>query len=148
VAKGKEKIIYTVGTSLRDLSEFIQLLKSYSIDTIIDVRRFPTSKLKHFKKENLGKALRAENIAYFYLGRDLGGYRSEGYQAFVENPIFKQALSMVERLALGRAAIMCAEKFAWRCHRRYIGLELEKRGWQVVHIIDEKRAWKPKESEK
>jgi len=40
-----------------------------------------------------------------------------------------------------RAAIVCAERFPWRCHRRFISLELEKQGWQVIHIIDQGRDW-------
>jgi uncharacterized protein (DUF488 family) len=27
----------------------------------------------------------------------------------------------------GRVAIVCAEWFPWRCHRRFIALELEKK---------------------
>jgi uncharacterized protein (DUF488 family) len=30
------------------------------------------------------------------------------------------------------------------CHRRFIALELEKRGWQVSHIIDKERNWVPR----
>ena len=29
--------------------------------------------------------------------------------------------------------------FPWRCHRRFIALELERQGWQVIHIIDSGR---------
>jgi len=40
-------------------------------------------------------------------------------------------------------AILCAERFPWKCHRRFIGVELARRGWRVVHIIDEERTWEP-----
>ena len=33
---------------------------------------------------------------------------------------------------------MCAEKFPWACHRNYIASTLKQRGWQVIHILDEK----------
>ncbi|GFP36050.1 hypothetical protein HKBW3S43_01838, partial [Candidatus Hakubella thermalkaliphila] len=31
-------------------------------------------------------------------------------------------------------------------HRRFIALELEREGWEVVHIIDKERTWQPKPS--
>jgi len=36
--------IYTLGTSKRTIEEFLEILKSYQIQTVIDVRRWPTSK--------------------------------------------------------------------------------------------------------
>jgi len=36
--------IYTLGTSNRSIEEFLAILKNYQIQTVIDVRRWPTSK--------------------------------------------------------------------------------------------------------
>jgi hypothetical protein len=48
----------------------------------------------------------------------------------------------LERIARERKmAFICAERLPWRCHRRFIARELEKRGWQVIHIIDKGRDW-------
>ena len=45
--------IYTLGTSNRSLEDFFEILKEYQIETVVDVRHFPTSRLfPHFKKEN------------------------------------------------------------------------------------------------
>ena len=42
------------------------------------------------------------------------------------------------------SAIVCAERLPWRCHRRFIARELEKRGWKVNHVLDKERSWIPK----
>ncbi|MBK5191045.1 MAG: DUF488 family protein [Methanosarcinales archaeon] len=49
--------LWTIGTSNRSLEEFLGLLEVYQIEAIADVRRFPTSKHKHFKQENLKACL-------------------------------------------------------------------------------------------
>ena len=41
-------------------------------------------------------------------------------------------------------AFICAERFPWKCHRRFIALSLQERGWQVMHIIEKDRIWRPK----
>ena len=71
--------IYTLGTSNRPLNEFLEILRKYQIETVVDVRHFPTSKLfPHFKKENLEKFLKESGIEYYHLEK-LGGYRKGGY---------------------------------------------------------------------
>ena len=49
--------VYTLGTSNRGIDEFISILKAYGIELVVDVRRFPTSKFEHFKKENIERRL-------------------------------------------------------------------------------------------
>jgi len=109
------------------------------------VRRFPTSKFEHFKRENLERELTKEGIEYFYLGKQLGGYRKGGYQHYVETKDFHVGLKGLMEIAKdNNAAIMCREKLPWRCHRRFIGEELTSRDWKVVHIIDKNKTWTPK----
>ena len=83
--------IYTLGTSNRKIEEFLEILEKYSIQTVIDVRRWPTSKwFEHFKKENLQKILEEKNIKYFHF-EELGGYRYE---------VIKNELVVLNRLLL------------------------------------------------
>ena len=120
------------------------MLKAFAIETVVDVRRFPTSRFEHFKRENLAQLLRGEGLGYLYLGTELGGYRRGGYRSFVTTEEFGKGLRTVEEVARGRkAVIMCSERLPWRCHRRFIGRELLRRGWRVSHVIDEKRSWEP-----
>lgn len=141
--------IYTLGTGTRRLEEFIEILDSYGILRVVDVRRFPTSRLEHFKKANLEAALRARGLQYEYLGRDLGGYRKGGYEVYMDSFEFNRGLEALILLAREKiTVVVCAERFAWKCHRRFIGAALEKKGWLVLHVIDKDRIWKTKQSEK
>jgi uncharacterized protein (DUF488 family) len=139
-----EKTIYTLGTSTRSPEEFISLLTGHRIEAVADVRRFPTSRFEHFKRENLAGLLHGSGIEYIYLGDELGGYRRGGYPNFTTTPEFQAGLARLERIARERkTAFICAERFPWRCHRRFIAMELERRGWPVIHILDKSRDWVP-----
>jgi len=142
-------VIYSIGTSRRTKEEFLELLKEHGIEQLIDVRRFPHSRYQHFVKENLKKFLEENGIKYFYLGDKLGGYRQGGYRLFMETDDYKSGVCELENIAVrGRTVFMCAERFPWRCHRRFISQSLEERGWKVIHIIDKGRVWIKKKSEK
>jgi uncharacterized protein (DUF488 family) len=144
LATRKEKLVYTLGTSTWSPEEFIGLLKKNGIEAVVDVRRYPGSRFEHFRRDNLAKLLDGAGIEYISMGQELGGYRKGGYGAFSATSVFQDGVSKLEEEARGKTvAIVCAERLPWRCHRRFIGFELEKRGWQVVHIIDEKRYWQP-----
>jgi len=136
--------VWTVGTGRRSLEEFLRLLQKYGIEAVVDVRRFPTSKLEHFKKENLEQSLKEVGIEYFHV-QELGGYRKGGYRKHMESEEFRRGLEFVERLASERrVAIMCAEVLYFRCHRLLISHALKARGNEVVHIIDERRSYEHK----
>lgn len=139
------KEIFTIGHSTRSFEEFLSLLKRFKISILVDVRRFPTSKLEHFKKEKLETLLLQEGIKYIYLGKELGGYRKGGYRNYVKTEEFMEGIGKLEKIAEGgKAALMCAERFPWKCHRKYISIALEGRGWRVLHILDSERVWVPK----
>lgn len=139
------KKIYTLGTSRRSEEDFIEILLNYDIKTLIDVRSYPKSKIQIFTRENLENLLKKENIAYVFLGKELGGFRKGGYEAYVFTEDFKLGIDKLENTAEGgNAVIICAERFPWKCHRRWIARELHRRGWQVEHIIDKGKVWVPK----
>lgn len=142
-----EKLAFSLGTSNRSREEFFQLLKDNQIELVVDVRRFPTSRFEHFCQSQLISLLDKARINYLYLGDKLGGYRPGGYRAFLNTIDFEQGLrSLEEELMKKTGVILCAERLPWRCHRRFIAAKLEGRGWQVRHILDEKRVWQPRES--
>lgn len=141
----KVRRIFTIGHSNRSIEEFISILKVFGINAIVDVRRFPTSKYEHFKREKLKRFLEEHGIEYFYLGDKLGGFRTGGYKKFMETDTFCIGIEELEKIAEKKVvAVMCAERFPWKCHRKYISIALEERGWDIVHIIDRERTWKPK----
>ncbi|MBI5203540.1 MAG: DUF488 domain-containing protein [Nitrospirae bacterium] len=139
------KKVYTLGTSRRSEEDFIEILLNYDIRTLIDVRSYPKSKIQIFTRENLENLLKKENIAYVFLGKELGGFRKGGYEAYTSTGDFKNGIDKLEDIALeNNSVIICAEKFPWKCHRRWIARELHKRGWLVEHIIDKGKVWIPK----
>lgn len=133
--------IWTVGTSSRSMKEFLHVLRAYQIEVVVDVRRFPTSRYRHFTREHLKDCLEQHGTEYHHVGR-LGGFRKGGYHAYMETPEFERGLAYVEELAASkRVALMCAELLFFRCHRRFIADALKERGHTVVHIVDDKKSY-------
>lgn len=147
--KGKE--ICTVGHSSRTLEEFLALLQSFQIDTLIDVRRLPGSrKFPHFDKESLEVHMPKNNIRYLHL-EDLGGRRKaskashntawrlksfRGYADYMETDAFQSAIHQLETIGRSsRTAFFCAEAVWWSCHRSLISDYLKFKGWIVLHIM-------------
>lgn len=132
--------IYTLGTSNRSIEEFTDILKNYGIETVIDVRRFPTSKFPHFKKENFQKYLKNNKICYVSLGNELGGYRKEGYEKYIQTEEFKKGVKKIVNIAEKKnVVIVCCEKFYLKCHRRFIARKLVEIGKEVIHIIEKEK---------
>ena len=138
--------IYTVGHSNRSLEEFIDLLNAFQVKILVDVRSFPSSKkVPQFNRANLEKALSLHDIIYLWMGDTLGGLRKGGYQAHTLTAEFRAGIEKLKSLLHDRAAIMCAEKFPWRCHRIYISRELQNQGIKCIHILDTQKTWIPKD---
>ncbi len=139
------KKIFTLGTDRRSEEDFIEILLSYGIESVIDVRRIPKSKITTFNRLNLAELLSKERIDYRFLGNELGGLRKGGYTAYIATEDFMEGVSELESIAEGkRSAIICSERFPWKCHRKWISRELHRRGWIVAHIIDKGKVWTPK----
>jgi len=142
------KTIYSVGTGTKTADEFLALLRHYGIEQAVDVRSYPVSRFDQFRRESLEPFLVAGGINYTWMGPQLGGYRKGGYEAHMQTSEFAQGLQELEALAAQAPTVfLCAETVPWKCHRRFIGHALQKRGWKVVHIITEKNVWKPREED-
>lgn len=139
------KKIYTLGTDRRTEEDFIEILLAYNIQSLIDVRRFPKSKIPIFRRENLEQLLHREKLEYHFLGEELGGFRKGGYIAYILTEGFIKGVDLLESLSLQKTSvIICAERFPWKCHRKWIARELHRRGWEIEHIIDKGKVWVPK----
>ncbi|MEM5834479.1 MAG: DUF488 domain-containing protein [Candidatus Aenigmatarchaeota archaeon] len=140
---------YTLGHSTRNLEEFLEILKIFKIELVIDVRRFPSSKkFSWFNKENLEKELSKEKIHYLHFP-ELGGYRKEGYENFSKSKEFSEAIKKLLEIADNKnTAILCAELLWWRCHRRYIANTLAELGHTIIHIFDKEKTQEHKPKDK
>lgn len=138
-----EKIIYSIGHSTHTIDQFLELLHTYQIKAVVDVRRFPTSKQHpHFERQNLQSELTKNHIDYFWSGEFLGGYRKGGYQLYMQSESFLQGVYQLIAVAQKQlTAFMCAEKLFFRCHRRFISDHLFQLGWKIIHIHDEKTVY-------
>ncbi|MCD6431650.1 DUF488 domain-containing protein [Candidatus Bathyarchaeota archaeon] len=129
--------IWTIGHSNRSLETFLNLLNEHEIQVLADVRRFPTSKLEHFKREALEKWLPKQGIEYVWLGEELGGYRRGGYKKHMRTELFREGIKKLLEIArTKRTCIMCMEVNPKYCHRRFISAHLERKGVRVIHIIN------------
>lgn len=150
------KTIWTIGHSTRSIEEFIKLLNSFKIETLVDVRHFPGSrKFPKYNKESLTVSLPENKIEYKHLV-DLGGRRKpepnskndawrldsfKGYADYMQTEQFQHSLSILKEIASEkRTAIMCAEAVWWSCHRSLIADILKVEGWKVMHIMSENSA--------
>jgi len=148
--------VWTIGHSTRTLEAFIQMLQSFAITQLVDVRHFPGSrKYPHFNKDSLQKSLAQNNINYTHI-EALGGRRKpapnspntawrnaafQGYADYMETDAFKEGFQQLEDLALqNNTAYMCSEAVWWRCHRSMISDLLKAKGWNVQHIMETGKA--------
>jgi uncharacterized protein (DUF488 family) len=148
----KQKMIWTIGHSTRTLEHFIQMLRSFDVEVLADIRSFPGSnRYPHFNKENLEVSLPENNIQYLHL-RSLGGRRPvqkdsrntawkhpafRGYADYMETEAFKTGIQELEAIAIPhRTAYMCSEAVWWSCHRSMVSDYLKLKGWTVHHIME------------
>jgi len=112
------------------------MLGEHGIEVLVDVRRFPTSKVEHFKREMMEQWLSEQGIEYVWLGEELGGYRHGGYEAYMGTEEFREGIGKLLKIARQkRTCVMCMEPNPKYCHRRFISAYLERKGVRVVHII-------------
>jgi uncharacterized protein (DUF488 family) len=147
----KQKSIWTIGHSTKSLDEFIAMLRSFQIELVADIRRFPGSRrYPHFNKDVLQVSLSENNIDYVHIEK-LGGRRKplkdshntgwrvvafRGYADYMETQDFIDALKDLELLgSKKRVAYMCSEAVWWSCHRALVSDYLKFKGWIVMHIM-------------
>lgn len=149
-----EPSCYTIGHSNYSYPEFFEILCSYDIGCLIDVRSVPYSRYAgQFNKQELRREIIRRGLEYCYEGQALGGrpadpgyHLSDGsvdYRKLGASSSFNEALQRVIGLVQRplKAALLCSEKDPLRCHRFFlIGRFLEKRGIKVFHICAAGRA--------
>jgi len=138
--------VLTIGYSNHSADRFLELLRQNAVTAIADVRSQPYSRFNPaFSRKELKEMLRAEGIAYVFLGRELGARSDDPacyaggrvlYRKLAEKPLFREGLARVIKGAqTHRLALMCAEKDPLACHRTIlISRELEAAGTSVSHI--------------
>lgn len=144
--------VYTIGHSNLSPGTFLALLLGNGVEVLIDVRRVPRSRFEHFNAENLRIELQKAGIEYIHIP-GLGGFRkkvlanspniairSKGFRNYADfmltEEFEKEIEKVIEIAAHKTCALMCAEKFFWKCHRKFLADYLTLRGFIVFHILD------------
>ncbi|MGZ3902440.1 MAG: DUF488 domain-containing protein [Bacteroidia bacterium] len=147
----KMKTIWTIGHSTHPIIEFIEMLQSFKIEMLADIRSYPSSRFcPQFNESALQKSLAEAAIDYQHMP-GLGGRRKpklnskntiwrnagfRGYADYMETNAFKDAIKELEEIALKKPTVyMCSEAFYLKCHRSMVSDYLKSMDWKVMHIM-------------
>ena len=143
--------IFTVGHSTHSAEKFLGLLTKNDVTAVADVRSSPFSRINpQFNRETLQRDLKRAQIAYVFLGRELGARSEDGtcyiagkvqYDLLAKTALFREGLERVVRGAeTHRIALLCAEKDPLTCHRCIlVSRYLISAGADVQHILADGR---------
>lgn len=145
--------LYTVGHSTRTIAELIDLLTTWQIDELVDIRSIPYSSYNpQFNREAIEPALRARSIEYRH-DPDLAGptpdretmgrartcaERSVGYETWLDTERATEAMTQIDSsVEKGiRIAMMCGEIRPENCHRFRLASRLDRvYGRLARHLI-------------
>jgi uncharacterized protein (DUF488 family) len=141
--------VHTIGHGTRPAHELVDVLLGAGVRTLVDVRRFPSSRRNpQFGRAALEATLADAGIAYRHaaaLGGRLTGEPGEERFPCIRVPAFRSYAARMgtagwqealeESLAEPAPCLLCAETLWLRCHRRLIAELLAARGHQVVHLL-------------
>ena len=151
--------VYTVGHSTRSLEQFVELIRGFGVDTVVDIRTVPRSRTNpQYNLDTLPGRLAEFGIEHYRIS-ELGGLRKKSstvpdetngfwvnrsfhnYADYAISDEFEAGLKQLLELGKSRTcAIMCAEAVWWRCHRRIVADYLLLRNVKVFHIMGEGKA--------
>jgi len=142
--------IYTIGYGGRAVEQFLELLRYYKIQYLIDIRSQPHSRVQpQFSKDALDKFLKEQHINYVFMGDTLGGrpsddtcyvdgkvdYTKVRERAFYQHGIHRIHTAWEKQFVV---ALMCAEMKPQECHRsKLIGNTLHDKQIEVAHIDEQ-----------
>ncbi|MGQ9546150.1 MAG: DUF488 domain-containing protein [Dehalococcoidia bacterium] len=113
--------VFTIGYGGRRFGDFVALLQQHSICLVVDIRRFPGSKMPEYRKESLEAKLPQLGIGYVWMGDTLGGFRRGGYRKYMDSNDYRAGIvKLLDLVKQGHVALMCKERSDLGCHRRYI----------------------------
>lgn len=142
-------VAYTIGYEGKTSIGFIDKLKRFTIEQVIDVRENALSRKNGFAKTALRKTLSENGIVYKHLPelgspnqirknlRNAGDYNEffKEYTEYLNTDDAKKALTELKDLAYVRKTVlMCFEFDVKKCHRKIIKEYLIANGFGVVDL--------------
>lgn len=145
-------LVYTIGHSTHTSEYFLDLLKEYSVNCVIDVRSVAASWFNpQYNKKPLSGFLKQNHIIYLHFAEEFGARQTDpelldsdgkvDFEKVHKSQNFKRG---VGRLRMGiekgfTIALMCAESQPLDCHRfSMISIALKNEGFEVWHILKNK----------
>ena len=141
--------LFTIGYQGRTVAELIGALRDAGAERLVDVRAFPSSRMKGFSKTPLAAALADAGIAYEH-ARALGNprpmrdrYRSGDvtggaaeYRAHIEREASAELDALAATLGTTATCVLCLERDHAACHRDVVAAALAARvpRLEVVHL--------------
>ena len=122
--------VFTIGHSVRAISEFLQKLKENQIEILVDVRSYPRSRFQsQYNQKALADSLSDVGVFYIYRGKNLGGKE--------ENIDYEETIDELVDIIVGgeKMCVMCSEGDYRKCHRsEMLEPSFREKGIEVVHI--------------
>ncbi len=130
--------IFTLGHSTHSLEAFVALLRQHDVAAVADVHSSPYSRFNpQFNREPLSVDLKAQGIAYVFLGCQLGA-RSENPACYEKQFLLLMAARRVETLVdkdlIDGGCLLCSEVTPEHCHRKLVA-EYFRDKWGDVEIV-------------
>ena len=152
-------VIYTIGHSTHPIEYFLELLKHYNVNCVVDVRSLPASRFNpQYNKKALSNALEKQKIKYLHFGEEFGARQTDpdlldedgkvDFEKMRNSEKFKKGIDSVWREAQNDyvIALMCSESEPLNCHR-FSMISLALKDFQVKHILKEKSVVSQKQLE-
>jgi uncharacterized protein (DUF488 family) len=145
----EKPVIYTIGHSTHPLDYFLELLNTYAIDFLADVRSVAASSYNpQYNQQPLSQFLNANGIVYHHFPEAFGARHSAPEMLDEESKVnfdlvresinFKKGIEDLTRQNQQghKVVLMCSESDPMECHRfSMISIALQKNGFDVLHIL-------------
>src|SRR5690242_16399997 len=144
------KKLFTIGHSTHEINCFVDLLKAYGVNCVVDVRTLAASRFNpQYNKSALSASLRDHKITYIHMPDEFGARHTDpalitnGRVDFDKVRKSESFNKGVERLRHGvnkgfTIALMCAEAEPLECHRFSLISFALKDEFEIIHILKDK----------
>ena len=125
--------LMTIGYEGLNTEQFIQLLKSGDVETVVDIRQLPLSRKPGFSKAALAEIVQSHNMNYIHMGalgcpKDIRNdyHRDRNWKAYTarfKSYLETQTDSVVRLADLAmneRCCLLCFEADPNYCHRLFV----------------------------
>ena len=144
------KRLYTVGHSTHEINYFIDLLKAYGVNCVVDVRTLAASRFNpQYNKSALSASLRDNKITYIHMPEEFGARHTNpllltngrvDFDKVRKSDSFRKGADRI-RHGVNKGftiALMCAEADPLECHRFSLISVALKDEFEITHILKDK----------